>query len=435
MREIQQRVREFLHAYAMDSSQFDIEENAWRFVDEMRRGLKGEAECSLRMIPTFFSPTDRIPTGRPIAVLDAGGTNLRAALVHFSETGEAHVERSSSRRMPGLDREINAEELFREIALQVKPCLGSCDTIAFCFSFASIPTPERDGIVDEMGKQLKVTDIVGQSLANGLNSALRSIGCNAKRIVVLNDSVSTLLGGALSAGEIPYGGYIGFILGTGLNASYVERTGRIGKVAACSIERMIVNTEAGDYNKFTHGVLDEEYDASLMDTGLWQFEKMAAGRYQGGLLRTVINRAIGDGLFPENFCRTFRLVKDLNSRAVDEFLGNPNGSGVLATCCEGAESVDAITLYYLIDEIMERAAKAAAACLTALMLQAEIGANPFYPVCITGDGSTFYKSKLFRGKLEHAMKQCAGDRMGLHYRFNHVPDANLIGSAIAGLTV
>lgn len=435
MQKIQQQVLEFMSKYAMSSQQIDIAENARKFMAEMRRGLNGEENCSLRMIPTYFSPADSITPNKPVIVLDAGGTNLRVAAVWFDENNGVHIEDGKSSRMPGIRSEISYKDLFHEIALLVQPYLSRSDTIAFCFSYASIPTPERDGIVDEMGKQLKVKGIVGRSLANGLNSALRELGCEEKRIVVLNDSVSTLLGGALSAREGHYSGYIGFILGTGLNASYVEQTERIGKLHGCrSPKQMIINTESGDYNKFPRGKLDEEYDSTLMDSGLWQYEKMAAGRYQGGLTYTVIQKAITDGLFSVDFSRKFSGEKDLISRQIDEFLDSPNGSGILAGCCEGEESSDAITLYYIINEVFERAAKLATASLAAMMMQAGIGENPFRPVCITGDGSTFYKSKMFRRKLNYYVKQCMNDELGLYCRVNHVQDVNMIGSAIAGLS-
>lgn len=435
MQKIQQQVLEFMSKYAMSSQQIDIEENARKFLAEMRRRLNGEEDCSLRMIPTYFSPADSITPNKPVIVLDAGGTNLRVASVWFDENNGVHIEDEKSSLMLGMQSEISFKDLFHGIALQVKPYLFRSDTIAFCFSYASIPTPERDGIVDEMGKQLKVKGIVGKSLANGLNEALRKMGCEEKRIVVLNDSVSTLLGGALSARKEHYSGYIGFILGTGLNASYVEQTERIGKLHGCrSPKQMIINTESGDYNKFPRGKLDEEYDSTLLDSGLWQFEKMTAGRYQGGLIYTVIRKAITEGLLSADFSRKFSSVKTLVSRQIDEFLDCPNGSNILAKCCAGEESPDAIALYYLINEIFERAAKLVAASLAAMMMQAEIGEDPFRPVCITGDGSTFYKSKMFRKKLDYYVKQYMNDGLGLYCRINYVQDVNMIGSAVAGLS-
>ena len=434
MRKIQQQVQQFMSRYSMSSQQTDIEENARKFIAEMRRGLNGE-DCSLRMIPTYYNPADKIKANERVTVLDAGGTNLRAASVWFDENNGTHIEDRVSTEMPGIRTEITDKDLFHEIALLIQTHLAKSETIAFCFSYASIPTPERDGIVNEMGKQLKVKNIVGKKLACGLNDALHEMGCEQKKIVVLNDSVSTLLGSVPLAPQKHYSGYLGFILGTGLNASYVENIKNIGKLrGSCSQNQMIIDTEAGNYDKFPRGVFDEEYDKTLMDFGLWQFEKMAAGRYQGGLIYFTVKKAIEDGLFSDRFGKKFSRAGNLVSRQIDEFLDQPDGDGVLAGCCAGEDPNDAVTLYYIINEMIERAAKMTTACLAAMMLQAQIGENPFRPACITGDGSTFYKSKMFQRKLEYYMKQCVNDQLGLHYRFRHVTDVNMIGSAIAALS-
>ena len=48
--------------------------------EDMLRGLKN-LESSLPMIPTYLSDAGQIPMGQPVAVIDAGGTNLRFALL------------------------------------------------------------------------------------------------------------------------------------------------------------------------------------------------------------------------------------------------------------------------------------------------------------------------------------------------------------------
>ena len=53
---------------------------------EMERGLRGSAS-SLPMIPTYISPVFRIAPFKTVIALDAGGTNLRSALVKFDENG------------------------------------------------------------------------------------------------------------------------------------------------------------------------------------------------------------------------------------------------------------------------------------------------------------------------------------------------------------
>jgi len=437
MRMIQQRVTKFLKKYSMDYQSVHITEQAEKFVKEMKRGLAGEGG-SLRMIPTFLGPTNQLKIGKPVIVLDAGGTNFRVAVVSFDENYIPHIEDCHVCSMPGTKVEIGRDEFFRQIAQLVLPVADRSDTIAFCFSYACEPTPDCDGIIVEMGKQIMVKGLIGEKLGDGLNAALHEAGCTQKkRIVVLNDSVATLLGGVIAAKERQYDGYIGFILGTGLNASYVEKIEHIPKISGsrCVGNELIVNTESGDYDGFPCGYLDNKYDSTLIDPKTWRYEKMVSGRYQGGMALVVLRQAADDGLFSCEFKNKIQAVKDLSSLQLDEFLYQPNGENVLARCCLGAESVDAVTAFFIIDALAERAAKLVAANLAALMIQMKSGKNPLRPVCITADGSTFYKSRLFRKKLDYYMKQSLGGELGLYCEFNRVEDVNLTGTAVAGLSI
>ena len=58
----------------------DTEELINKFVDEMEAGLDGK-ESSLLMIPSYMSAEGTIIYNEPVAVLDAGGTNLRVASI------------------------------------------------------------------------------------------------------------------------------------------------------------------------------------------------------------------------------------------------------------------------------------------------------------------------------------------------------------------
>jgi len=67
---------------------------------EMDRGLNGK-KSSLPMIPSYITPVTNIPPGKTVLALDAGGTNLRASLVHFKENGEAVPQGTNKMPMPG----------------------------------------------------------------------------------------------------------------------------------------------------------------------------------------------------------------------------------------------------------------------------------------------------------------------------------------------
>ena len=70
---------------------------------EMDRGLKG-MPSSLPMIPAYISPAQGTIPGKTVVALDAGGTNLRAALIKFDESGKALILESRKAPMPGVGR-------------------------------------------------------------------------------------------------------------------------------------------------------------------------------------------------------------------------------------------------------------------------------------------------------------------------------------------
>ena len=75
-----QTPEEFLEANGLVSKTLDRSALVATFLKEMEAGLKGEAS-SLAMIPTYVSPSGELKRDTPVAVLDAGGRNLRGVTV------------------------------------------------------------------------------------------------------------------------------------------------------------------------------------------------------------------------------------------------------------------------------------------------------------------------------------------------------------------
>ena len=87
-----QTPEEFLESNGFVSSQLDRTALVSTFLKEMEAGLKGEPS-SLAMIPTYVSPAGELKRDTPVAVLDAGGTNLRGGTVSFpAGSTEAKIE-------------------------------------------------------------------------------------------------------------------------------------------------------------------------------------------------------------------------------------------------------------------------------------------------------------------------------------------------------
>ncbi len=169
------------------------------FLLEMRRGLEGRPS-SLPMIPTYIETAREVPRGEKVIALDAGGTNLSVAVVSFDPAGKPVIEDLARHRMPGVDEELGREEFFRLMAGFVLPFAGRADRIGFCFSYAAEIMPDKDGKLLHFTKEIKARGVDGR--ADRRESPPRAGGGRRPgppRIVLLNDTVATLLAGRNAA--------------------------------------------------------------------------------------------------------------------------------------------------------------------------------------------------------------------------------------------
>lgn len=434
MLEIKSKVRGFLGKHGMDAESVDLEKNNKIFMDEMQRGLEGHA--SLLMIPTYIRMDKDIPLMEPVIAIDAGGTNFRVAVIHFNKNNEPVIEDFKLHPMPGSDGEISKEGFFEAMAGYILPVLHKSCKISFCFSYPAEIMPDRDGKIIKFTKEVKVKGAEGELLGKNLLEALKKHGCpDKKSIVVLNDTVATLLAGKAASPNRKFDGYIGYILGTGTNICYAEKSCNIGKIPGLAENDglMLINMESGGYDKAPRGQIDLEFDSKTENPGDYAFEKAVSGAYQGGLILAAIRKAASEGIFSKAFSSEIGNVSWLEAREVDDFLYYPYGNNTLACCTNSGSEEDRITLFYLIDNIFERMAKYVTFSLTAVLEKTGLGSNPCKPACITADGSTFYKSKLFRSKLEHYIKIYTNEVKGIYCEFVKVDNGTLIGTAITGL--
>lgn len=418
----------------------DIEESCKTFLEDMEAGLKGE-DSSLKMLCTYISPDGEIPVGEPVIVMDAGGTNFRVAVVTFDDNKRPCIEDFKVYDMPGVKQEISREEFFKIIVQYLEPVIDKSSRIGFCFSYPFEILPNKDGKLIAFSKEVRVRDMIGEEVGANLIKTLKDCGHkDDKRIVLLNDTVATLLGGKAESPDRKFESYIGFILGTGTNSCYIEENKNIKKIKSLArIEgSTIINIESGGYGKAVRGVIDEAFDSRTVNPNSQKFEKMISGAYQGGLILEVIRKAMDDGLFSKDFVDKMSQISGLSSKEISDFCYYPySDNNVLGRCSnfgigDNAEN-DKQTLYYIIDSIIERSAKLVAVNLASVIKKSGKGGNTCKPVCITAEGSTFYKSKLFKDKLNYYVKEYLNEKMGIYCEFVKVENVTLIGTAIAGL--
>lgn len=433
MLSMKDRIESFIESHWLDVydvNAIDIKGTLECFLSEMRKGLAGTGS-SLAMIPSYISTAGKVPVGKPVIVIDAGGTNLRVCVVAFDASGKPEISHFSKHQMPGTAEYVSADGFFESLAACVRPLLPFADDIGFCFSYACEISPECDGRLLHWTKEIKAPEVVGMWVGKALREKLP--GFNG-RITVINDTVGTLLAGLGEGIKRRYDGNVGFILGTGTNIAVVADNAAITKVPGLPAGAMIINVESAGFNGAPRTDIDRAFDATTTDPGRSPFEKMISGGYLGALGLTALKTAAAEGFFSVPFAKTLDSWTSLENKDLDIFTEDPLSSpGPFA----GVEMTDddRIAAQAISAAIYRRAAVFTAVNLAAGILIGGGGQNPLAPVCVNADGSTFYKTRCveFRSLVDEVLRNLVG-RKGVSYRIVGVPDSPIIGAAVAGLS-
>ena len=352
--------------------------------------------------------------------------------------------------MPGVKKEVGKEEFFETMAGYVIDIADKSSNIGFCFSYPTEISPNKDGRLIRFSKEIKAREVRGQMIGENLNAALASMGYkDRKHVVVLNDTVTTLLAGRAASFDRTFDSFIGFILGTGTNCAYIESNKNIIKKPGLDpAGSQIINIESGGFGKAPLGTIDKQFDQSTKNPGEHTFEKMISGAYLGPLslmtIKEVIKQEFSQNqpkevLLSTGSCSKLDSIPELTTKDISDFLQNPlegNNplSPVLANRHDDPADSDLVTLHDLIRAIVERAAKLTAINLSSAAIKSGKGRDPNRPVCIVAEGTTFYKLHNLKSLVEHYLDQYLKEQKGIHYEIISVENATLIGAAIAGLT-
>ena len=415
---------------------------------EMQRGLEGKSS-SLAMIPSYITPVTRIPAGKTVLALDAGGTNLRSSLVYFNENGEAIAQGTQKTTMPGTNGNVNSKQFFEAIADAAIPFLkdASAEGIGFTFSYPMEITSDADGILLAFSKEVDAPDVIGKAIGKGLREALAAKGCNYNGpIVLLNDTVATLLSGLASIppdGEktrtrndfaAESGPVIGFILGTGFNTAYPET--QIKKINFNSHSAaQIVVCETGNFNIRNRGRLDMEYDSTTKNPGGYFLEKASAGAYLGPLTLHILKQAVKDKVIQFKKADELLAMSHLETRFLNEFTHAPlSAQGPLGSLFDSKESGALAAVQYITSIVTERGALFSAAVVAATVERMSPCYEPFSPVRIAVEGTTYMIYKGMRRALESHLHQMLIKDKPRPYVISPVEQASLFGAAVAALS-
>lgn len=422
---------EFLkeHGFVV-AAEIDRQEMISAFLSEMEKGLKGEPS-SLRMIPSYVGVNGRIPEGSKAAVLDAGGTNFRSAIVSIPPC----VEDKKNQPMPGTKDDVSENDFYEAFATELKRVApkATVKKYGWCFSYNCDATPELDAKLNCWTKGIRAPEIVGQYVGKEL---LKRMG--GGEIAIVNDTVATLLAAKATEGAKTYSSYLGFILGTGTNTAYVERNGNITKLEGLDPNgSMIINAESGSFDKIAQSDFDAAMDAKTANPNHNILEKMIAGGYLGGVGLEVYKAAAKEGLFSAKAAQTIAGLGALETMDFDNFCaafrkeGRENPLDIIFSDADDARMARRLGL-----PVFERAAVLTAIHLAAFCIKSGEGVEASAPIAINADGSTYYKTRAipFAETVCRELDDMLVRRRNIHYCMTpQVEDASMVGAAIAAM--
>ena len=421
--------QQFIKKHQLSADEINIETVVQDFLDEMNAGLSG-IESSLIMIPSYIEAENQLRSNFPVIAIDAGGTNFRTAKVHFDDNMKLIVSDLKSGKMPAIDKELSKEEFFKAMAAFLYDSKDYSDKIGFCFSYPVEIFPNKDGKLLKWSKEVKAPEVIGEMIGKNLLAAMNAPD---KHVVLLNDTVATLLAGQAATAGKNFDTYVGFILGTGTNTCYIEYNKNITKSPDLDAGKsQIINIESGNFGKAPRSDIDLLFDSQTKNPGNHTFEKMFAGGYLGGLCTAALRVAANEGVFSEESRQKVKELVELSSEEINKFeLGEELHENRLAQALANEEDFNNARL--IIEAIIERAAKLVAANLAAVILQTGKAKSADKPVLLTIEGTTFYKLKNFQNMFENFLKSYLSGDNQRYYEIIEVENSSLVGAAIAGI--
>lgn len=418
------RVKTFLSRHHFDTS-LQVASLADGLRTDMHNGLSG-GKAFQDMIQTFCDPSAITMKDKSVIVIDAGGTNFRSCVVHFSKDGVSSFSNFEKTTMPGAEEKLGKRDFFAQIAWNIRRLKNICNEICFCFSYPMTITDQQDGILLGFSKEIQAPEVIGSYIGAELRQTLAERGWNNPKVILLNDTVSALLAGS---GNKRFSSYVGFILGTGLNCSYVQKE----NPAYPDLKKQIIVCECAKYDGLEKSDFDILVDLQSSQPGTSPLEKFCSGVYLGPIALHMILRAAQEGLFSASCAQQISLRKNLSLIEVSNFLEKTDlQNQTYPSLFGGANQDDNAILFDLFDALVGRTARICAAIIGACVVQCDAQSTPETPVCVACNGSTFFKTYKVQERTVQYLNEYLADKNVFYHILEEEADITR-GTAMAAL--
>lgn len=393
---------DIIDAFTVDTEH--LREAAADFRQDMRLGLVGSPDSSLRMLPSYLG----LPTGAErgdYLALDFGGTNVRVLLYRLEGNGKYEVLSHAAKplKVDGVydfvGAEATGEEMFDFIAALVDEAVSGDHATQYLlghtFSFPSSQTNINDARLIIWTKEFAAKGVEGEVVNDLLRAALVRQGLsNVTPNSVINDTVAVLLAAAYINGDTK----IGAIYATGHNTCYLE------PYTGTAQPPMILNMESGGFSKLVPNRFDIALDAASEKKGEQRLEKMVAGRYMGELFAMALAELLGATRRTYGFTSVDlgRMLEDVSEGAevTAKIVEEMTGAVLL--------SEDAVRVRDLARAIVVRSVRLIAATFVGTLWQITAGGE-VRPQHIAVDGSVYEKMPLVKETMMHAFSELLGE--------------------------
>ncbi|MGW8184938.1 MAG: hypothetical protein ACWGHO_02400 [Candidatus Moraniibacteriota bacterium] len=408
-----------------------------RVLREMELGLCGK-KSSLKMLPAFVWPPTGNEQGTYLAI-DFGGTNLRILSVTLKGKGKiaepkmcSHVigQKIICGTKTGLGNFIVDKVL--DFMQSQKMDIAMQTEIGFTFSFPIRQESIVSGILVNWTKGFTIKGVVGQDVVGLLQKTFDKRGFPQIKIkAILNDTVGTLLRGCYENSNCD----VGVILGTGTNASYIEKVSNIvsDKNLTNESETMLINMEWGGFDLVPQTDYDKELDRNSSNPGEQFLEKMVSARYLGELVALIVNDFIAEGEF-STAMRTMKAKDFFTTQELSQIMGDRHSALPITKKILSEKGIvrasqkDRFLIKKITKIVMNRSA-----CLAATMMIAVIKKNDccsYREHAIAIDGSLFEKAYRYKEVVSRTINSTLGRKKKAITPFV-CKDGSGVGAAVA----
>jgi hexokinase len=386
--------------------------------EKILNGL-AEQNTEIKAIPAYLRSPSVDISGKA-AVLDLGGTNIRAAFIRLDGiSAEMSVSPISDTegimRLSETPGRISGEDFFAKQADMIAQVCGEDSFhLGYCFSYPAEITPEGKAILLKWTKGINIDNVVGRSVGDQLRAALYHRKKQVLKIAVLNDTVASLLTGAWLAPECTH--HIGLVVGTGTNmagffpVSHIRKLKPDERAGWEDEDEMAINLESGNFTPPHLSEADDFLDSSDLSDhpGTQKFEKAVSGAYLPRLFCHIIGRnaCLENGFDPKGLGLHSGIIADIR-----------NHHGYIGKAA---------------DAVINRSADMVAAASAGLIKA--YGQNCRH-VGILAEGSLFRRTAGYRERFGQTLDRLTSRHIAI--TLSECPqnlDANLVGAACAVLS-